>query len=160
MKAAASASRRFSANGEVTKNSATKRSVSAPVIKHPKTELEAAIQRYVDLFEFAPVPYVSFNRVGRIEEINLAAAQLLGGSRARLIGEPFALHVTKEDRASFLNHLRRCRFSDRRLETELHLKKRNGEIILAHLASSPMTCSMWEGAFLYQTAIVDLTERK
>jgi PAS domain S-box-containing protein len=143
----------------VRKNGA-KRSASAPVFKHPKTELEAAIQRYIDLFEFAPIAYVSFDRVGRIEEINLAAVQLLGGSRARLIGEPFALHVTKDDGLLFLNHLLHCRSSDRRVETELRLKKRNGEIILAHLASSPMTSSMRDGARLYQTAIVDLTERK
>ena len=110
-KGASHALRKFSANGAVRKNGATKRSASAPVFKIPKTELEAAIQRYVDLFEFAPIAYVSFDRVGRIEEINLAAAQLLGGSRARLIGEPFALHVTKKDGVLFLNHLRRCRSS-------------------------------------------------
>jgi PAS domain S-box-containing protein len=151
---------KFSANGAVRKNGATQRSANAPVFKYPKTELEAAIQRYVDLFEFAPIPYVSFDGVGRIEEINLAAVQLLGGSRARLIGEPLALHVTKKDGGLFLNHLLRCRSSDRRVETELHLKKRNGEIILAHLASSPMTSSMRNGELLYQTAILDLTERK
>ena len=137
-----------------------KRSASAPVFKIPKTELEAAIQRYVDFFEFAPIAYVSFDRVGRIEEINLAAVQLLGASRTRLIGEPFALHVAKNDGPLFMNHLLRCRSSDSRVETELHLKKRNGEIISAHLASSPMTSSMRDGALLYQTAILDLTERK
>jgi len=160
MKRASHRPRRFSANGAPRKNGATTRSASAPVFKHPKTELEAAVQRYVDLFEFAPIPYVSFDRVGRIEEINLAAAQLLGGSRARLIGKPFALDVPKKHRGLFLNHLLRCRSSDRRVETELHLKKRNGEIILVHLASSPMTSSMWNGALLYQTAIVDLTQQK
>src|SRR4029077_8052354 len=160
VKRASHAPRKFSANGGVKKNGATRQSRSAAVSKHPKTELEAAIQRYVDLFEFAPIPYVSFDRVGRIEEINLTAVQLLGGSRTRLIGEPFALHVTKNDELLFLNHLLRCRSSDSRVETELHLKKRKGEIIPAHLASSPMTSSMRDGALLYQTAIVDLTERK
>jgi PAS domain S-box-containing protein len=160
MKGASHPPRKFSANGAVRKNGAVKRLANVPVFKHPKTELEAAIQRYVDLFEFAPIPYVSFDRVGRIEEINLAAVQLLGGSRARLIGEPFALHVTKNDGLLFLNHLLRCRSSDRRVETELHLKKRNGDIIIAHLASSRMTSSMRDGTLLYQTAIVDLTERK
>jgi PAS domain S-box-containing protein len=160
MKAAPRVSRKFSTDVEVRKTGATKRSASAPIFRHPKTELEAAIQRYVDLFEFAPIAYVSFDRVGRIQEINLAAAQLLGGSRARLIGRPFALHVMKEDGGVFLNHLFRCRSSYSRVETELHLRKRNGEIILAHLASSPMTSSMKDGALLYQTAIVDLTERK
>jgi len=160
MKRASHAPRRFSPNGTLRKNGATKRPASAPALKHPKTKLEAATQRYVDLFEFAPIGYISFDRVGRIEEINLAAAQLLGGSRARLIGEPFALHVTKDDGPLFLNHLLHCRSSDRRVETELHLKKRNGDIILTRLESSPMTFSMRDGARLYQTAIVDLTERK
>src|SRR6476661_5072177 len=160
MKGASHPPRKFSANGAVRKNGATKRSANVPVFRHPKTELEAAIQRYVDLFEFAPIAYVSFDRVGRIEEINLAAVQLLGASRTRLIGEPFALHVTKNEGLLFLNHLLRCRSSDRRVETELHLKKPNGEIIPAHLASSPMTSSMRDGALLYQTAILDLTEQK
>ena len=151
---------KFSSNGTARRNGATRHSASAPVFKHPGTALEAAIQRYVDLFDFAPIGYVSLNRVGHIEEINLAAAQLLGRSRDRLIGGPFALHVTKEDSALFLNHLLRCRSSESRVETELHLKKRHGEIILVHLASSPMTSTMREETLLYQTAIIDLTERK
>src|SRR6476646_8494635 len=159
-KRASHATRKFSANGAVRKNSATKRSASAPVFQIPKTELEAAIQRYVDVFEFAPIAYVSFDRVGRIEEINLAAVQLLDASRTRLLGKPFSFHVTKNDGPLFLNHLLRCRSSDRRVETELNLKKRNGDIIIAHIASSPMTSSLRDGALLYQTAILDLTERK
>ena len=149
-----------SANGAARRNSATRHPANGPVFKHPATALEAAIQRYVDLFDFAPIGYVSLNRVGHIEEINLAAAQLLGGSRDRLIGKPFALYVTKEDSVLFLNHLLRCRSSESRIETELHLKKRSGEIMLAHLASSPMTSSMRDGVLFYQTAIINLTERK
>jgi PAS domain S-box-containing protein len=160
MKRASHAPRKFSANGTVRKNGTTKRSAYTPVFRHPKTELEAATQRYVDLFELAPIGYVTFDRVGRIEEINLSAAQLLGGSRAVLIGAPFALHVTKDDGLLFLNHLLHCQSSDRRVETELHLKRRNGDIILTRLESSPMTSSMRDGARLYQTAIIDLTERK
>jgi PAS domain S-box-containing protein len=150
----------FLGNGAVKKNGAIRQSANAPVFKHPKTDLEAAIQRYVDLFDFAPIGYVSFDRVGYIEEINVAAARLVGGSRDRLIGRPFAHYIIKEDTALFLNHLLRCRSSESRVETELHLKRRNGEIILAHLASSPMTSSMRDGALLYQTAIIDFTERK
>jgi len=151
---------KFSGNSTVRKNGAIRQSASAPVFKHPKTELEAAIQRYVDLFDFAPVGYVSFDRVGRIEEINVAAARLLGDSRDRLIGKPFAPYVIEEDSALFLNHLLRCRSSESRVETELHLKKKGNGEISAHLASSPVTSSMRNGTLLYQTAIIDLTERK
>src|SRR6202790_1966567 len=135
-------------------------SPSTAVLRHTKPDLEQTIQRYVDLFDFAPIAYVSFDRVGRIEEINLAAVQLLGARSDRLIGTLFALQVIKADARLFLNHLLRCRSSEARVETELHIKKRNGEIILAHLTSSPTNSSMHEGALLYHTAIVDLTERK
>src|SRR5439155_19164286 len=77
MKARTRGLEKFSGNRTVGKNGAIRQSASAPVFKHPKSELEAAIQRYVDLFDFAPTGYVSFDRVGRIEEINVAAAQLL-----------------------------------------------------------------------------------
>ncbi len=153
-------SRTKSAKSKPARQAARGKAPKEQVFRHPKTELEAAVQRYVDLFDFAPIAYVSFNRVGRVEESNLVAAQLLVRSRDRLIGQPFALHVAKKDGALFLNHLLRCRSSESRVETELHLKKQNGEIILARLASSPMTSSMRYGALLYQTAIIDLTERK
>jgi len=132
----------------------------APPFQHPKTELEAAIQRYVDLFEFAPIGYISFDRLGRIEEINLAAAQLVQASRNRLIGSSFAVHITREDSGLFLDHLLRCRSSKTRVETELHLRNRNGEPIPVQLSSTPITSLRKDGALLYQSAIVDLTERK
>src|SRR5207253_7464612 len=39
-----------SANGAARRNSATRHPANGPVFKHPATALEAAIQRYVDLF--------------------------------------------------------------------------------------------------------------
>ncbi|HZS17639.1 MAG TPA: PAS domain S-box protein [Candidatus Udaeobacter sp.] len=149
--------RKLSTNGEVGK---AKRLPSKSIYRHPKTELEAAVQRYVDLFEFAPIGYVSFDRVGRIHEINLAAANLLDSAPGSLIGHPFALHVTKDDVGVFLNHLSRCRRSYGRVESELHLKNKNGEVALTRLTTSPITSSTSNGPLLYQTAIVDLTERQ
>src|SRR4029453_9084207 len=145
---------KISANGASRKNGATGHSANMPVFKHPGAALEAAIQRYVDLFDFAPIGYVSFDGVGHIEEINVAAARILGDSRDRLVGRPFAHYIIKEDSALFLNHLLRCRSSERRVETELHLKKRDGEIILVHLASSPMTSSRGDGTLLYPKALI------
>src|SRR5438105_1988009 len=103
----------------------------------PKSDLEQAIQRYVDLFDFAPIGYVSFDRVGRIEEINLAATQLLGKSRARLMGSPFALCVAKQDAQLFLEHLLHCRASDTRVDTELHLNGPDGKRLHVQLSSTP-----------------------
>src|SRR5256886_4741295 len=130
------------------------------VFRQPKTELEQAIQRYIDLFDFAPIGYVTFNRVGRIEEINFAAVRLLRRSRRQLIGTTFAICVAKEDTQLFLDHLRACRSSDGPITTELHLKQRDGENIPVQLSSTATFALMKDGARLYQTAIFDLTERK
>ena len=37
-----------------------------PEIRNPKTELEAATQRFVDLYDFAPHAYVTLDRNGLI----------------------------------------------------------------------------------------------
>jgi PAS domain S-box-containing protein len=126
----------------------------------PKRELDHAAQRYADLYDLAPTGFVSFDRSGRIEEINLTAAQLFGMPRERLIGMPFMVFVSREDTALFLRHLLRCRCSDTRVETELRLKNVKRKIIHAYLSSTPVVASVHNGALLYQTAILDLTERK
>src|SRR5437773_4993998 len=126
--------------------------------RHPKSELEAAIQRFVDLYDFAPIAYVSFDRAGRIEEANFAATELLGEPRDLLIGRPFAFYVADLD--SFLQHLLYCRTSQQQVETELALKPRRSERIPAQLLSTAITSTTRNGALLYQTAIIDLSERK
>jgi PAS domain S-box-containing protein len=125
-----------------------------------KAELDHAIQRYVDLFDFAPIGYVTFDRVGRIEEINLEAIRLVDRTRKQLIGITFAVCVAKEDTQLFLRHLLECRSSDGPVVTELHLQRRNGEKIPVQLSSTATFGLMKDGARLYQTAIFDLTQRK
>src|SRR6266446_9320377 len=115
----------------VSKNGAPLRSRRAQALRNPKTELEAAIQRFVDLYDFAPIAYVSFDRAGRIEEANLAATELLGQTRDLLIGRPFAFYVADLD--LFLRHLLYCRTSEQQVKTEMLLKPRKGEQIPALL---------------------------
>lgn len=128
--------------------------------RDPANELEAAIQRYVDLYEFAPIAYVSMDRFGRLEESNLGARALLGRDRKQLAGCPFILRVFKADSELFLRHLLHCRSSKTRVETELRLKNNNGNPIPVLLSSIRSMSSMKNGALLYQTAIIDLRERR
>jgi PAS domain S-box-containing protein len=151
--------KRAGRNGvERDSNGRRERASSARVLRQPKSELESAIQRYVDLYDFAPIAYVSFDRAGRIEEANLAATELVSERRDLLIGRPFAFYVADLD--SFLKHLLYCRTSQQEVKTELLLKSRKGEQIPAVLLSTPITSTTKNGAMLYQTAIIDLRERK
>src|ERR1041385_3574457 len=163
-KKATAAARRRAFNGGVDganrRETAAEKWMRRPVFRQPKTELEQVIQRYIDLFDFAPIGYVTFDRVGRIEEINLAAIQLLGRSRKQLIGTTFAVCVAKEDMQLFLNHLRKCRASDSPVVTELQLIHKDDVKIHVLLSSTVTLALMKDGARLYQTAMFDLTERK
>ncbi len=148
------------ADGTNGKKVAPAKSMRRPVFRQPKTELEQAIQRYIDLFDFAPIGYVTFDRVGRIEEINFAAIRLLRRSRRQLIGTTFAICVAKEHTQLFLNHLRECRSSESPVVTELNLTRADDGKIPVLLSSTATRSLMKDGARLYQTAIFDLTERK
>src|SRR5436309_6704764 len=120
-------------SAKLNSNGQRDRGSSIHGLRHPKSELESAIQRYVDLYDFAPIAYISFDRAGRIEEANLAATELLGEPRDRLIGRPLAFYVGDLD--SFMRHLLYCRASQQQVATELELKPRKGERIPALLPS-------------------------
>ncbi len=66
-------------------------------LRNARTSLEDALDRYVDLYEFAPVAYITVNREGLISEINLTGAALFGVDRAKLINNRFSKFVYPQD---------------------------------------------------------------
>jgi len=67
-------------------------------LRRAQIALEESRDRYVDLYEFAPVGYLTLTRDGRIAKINLAGAALLGEDRAKLLQKRLDLFVAPEDR--------------------------------------------------------------
>jgi PAS domain S-box-containing protein len=59
--------------------------------------LEETCDRYLEIYEFAPVGYVSLNQDGLITEINLTGANLFGVDRIKLIHGRFARFVAPAD---------------------------------------------------------------
>ena len=59
--------------------------------------LEKSHGRYLDLYDFSPLGYLSLTRQGLIAEINLTAAALLGADRNTLLNRPFAAFVSGHD---------------------------------------------------------------
>lgn len=67
-------------------------------LRQARDELETALERYTDLYDFAPVGYFTLDREGIIRDANLAGALLLGMERSRLIGRRFEFFATEESR--------------------------------------------------------------
>lgn len=68
-----------------------------------KQELEAAVEKYVELYDFAPSGYLTVTRSGQIIRLNFSAANLLGNDRKKLINRKLENFV-RSDSKSYLNH--------------------------------------------------------
>jgi PAS domain-containing protein len=66
-----------------------------------RAEVEASLERYTDLYDFAPVGYFTLAPDGSIRGLNLPGARLLGLERARLVGRSFRAYVSCADRSIF-----------------------------------------------------------
>lgn len=54
-------------------------------LRRARVEIEADLQKYYELYDFAPVGYCTVDPSGTVQESNLAAALLLGVDRSRLL---------------------------------------------------------------------------
>jgi PAS domain S-box-containing protein len=122
-------------------------------------ELEVSREKYFDLYDLAPVGYLTLNEPGRILEANLTAARLLGVARTDLVRQPLTRFILREDLGIFNQH-RQQLFATRAPQScELRLTRPGGapfwvrgEAILAqdHGTGEPVC----------RVTLSDLTERK
>jgi PAS domain S-box-containing protein len=118
--------------------------------------LEWTANRYAELYDSAPVGYVTFDAEGVVEEINLTGARLLGREVPHLVGSVFFPHV--EDRELWATHVTRCRGSrGHDVVTELALRTASGRALPVELRTRPILA---EGRMLFRTTITDLSERR
>jgi two-component system CheB/CheR fusion protein len=75
-------------------------------LRSARLEIEAGLQRYTELFDFAPVGYVVLDAGETIREANLEFARMVGVPRAMLQGWAFASFVDPSQRASLREFLR------------------------------------------------------
>ena len=72
-----------------------------------KEELEKSLKRYTDLYDFAPLGYLTLEPDSRIIELNLTAATILDSTRSRLSGKRLNSFIVHEDRLTFAALLER-----------------------------------------------------
>jgi PAS domain S-box-containing protein len=128
-------------------------------LKKTVQQLEAYRDRYVDLYELAPIGYLTLDEEGYVQEINIAGSQLLGADRDELIGYPFENHVGTQDRAAFLKRFRKCCREHQVLNCDVGIVRKDGKSITAHLRGVPIESPGAEASFC-KIAMADISERK
>jgi PAS domain S-box-containing protein len=127
-------------------------------LRRSQIQLEESRMRYADLYDFAPVGYLTFNREGLIVGANLTAAKQLGKERARILETPFFLNVFGKDRDAFHLHLAKVFKTGERQTCEVRLASGIGEEFYARLDSIFIEDASGKG--LARTSITDITDRK
>jgi len=90
-------------------------------LRETQLALEESRDRYVDLYEFAPVGYLTLSREAKIVEINLTGATLLGEERKKLLERRFSSFVLPRDQDRWHRHFAHALQHDGRQTCELKL---------------------------------------
>jgi PAS domain S-box-containing protein len=102
-------------------------------LQHARLEIEAGLRRYTELFDFAPVGYVTLDRAGRLSDINLTSANLLGLERERLVGRQLGFFVSENSQSVFKDFLAQVFSSDEKKACEIELIQFDGSRFFANI---------------------------
>ena len=128
-------------------------------LRRSQLELEAARNRYSDLYDFAPVGYFTVEENGMILEANLTGADLLGVERGFLIGKPFSRFIARDSQDTFYKHRKQMLESETRQTCELRLVKKEGNALHVQVECVPVQNA--EGrADVFRMTITDISERE
>ncbi|MEA3642287.1 MAG: diguanylate cyclase [Lamprobacter sp.] len=75
-------------------------------LRQAQAELEDSHHRYAELYDFAPVGYLTLDHNGLIRSLNLTAAKLLGRERSSLLDHPLSSFLVNGNSALLFAHLR------------------------------------------------------
>ncbi|MGB4062371.1 MAG: PAS domain S-box protein [Azonexus sp.] len=116
------------------------------------------LDRYVVLFDFAPVGYLTLTDSGLIAEANLTVASMLGVERDQLLNCPFDQYIVPSDRQRWQSHRSSALGKDENESLDLLFWRADHEAVVGHL-----DCRRQQGADGCLTlfiSIADITDWK
>lgn len=119
------------------------------------SDLETALAKYTNLYEFAPVGYITVSRRGTIQEANLVAIRYFGVERSVLRNKRFGQYVTSESLQIFNSFLEQLAIGNGKKSCELALVGINNEPNWVQIEG---TC--FEGRDISRLTLTDINERK
>ena len=127
-------------------------------LRAARAELDASRARYFDLYDLAPVAYVTVGEQGLILEANFASATLLGVARDALIQQPLARFILPDDLDVYDLHRKPLFETGAPQICEMRMVKADGTAFWAHLAAHAVKDAA--GAPACRIVMTDVTARK
>jgi PAS domain S-box-containing protein len=116
---------------------------------------KGAVEKYTDLYDFAPSGYFTLSREGAIVELNLLASLMLGEDRSRLKNATFGFFVSDDNKAIFSQFLQKIFDTHSRENCEVTLCSNGNSTMHVYLTGNKAA----KGDHCLLT-MVDITERK
>jgi two-component system cell cycle sensor histidine kinase/response regulator CckA len=126
-------------------------------LRKAQLELQESRDRYYELYDLAPVGYLTLDPTGKVLEANLTATMLLGVDRDQLLGNRLSRFMTSADGDIFHHYRKRVFSSPRRQACDLKIDSSDGRSFPAHLEA--ISVSDPEGHRTHcRCVLVDVTE--
>ena len=127
-------------------------------LRQAQAALEESRDRYIDLYDFAPVGYLTLTETGLISEINLSGAKLLGEDRGKLLKYRFARFVAVCDEDKWRVFFSHALHHGGKQECEVTLKLAGGTLLDVRLDC--LRAAPGGAAPMLRVTLTDITERK
>ena len=127
-------------------------------LRRLQLELEKSRDRYIDLYEFAPIGYLTLTEKGLIDEINLMGSALLGSEYSKLIRRRFASFVACEDRDRWQRHFKYNKQQRNKQTIELRLCRADDTLFYVNLDC--LAVEMSNAPPMLRIAFSDITQIK
>ena len=127
-------------------------------LRNSQIELEKSRDRYVDLYDFSPIGYLTLDKDGRIAQINLTGAAMLAVVREKLLNTHFARFVAEKERDQWHRFFLAMLKNDHSHQMEFELQRIDDSIFFARLDCLPLNAGNGEHAV--RIALTDITDKK
>ncbi len=130
-------------------------------LRQAQADLEESHHRYAELYDFAPVGYLTLDPNGIIRSLNLTAAKLLGRERAGLVDRPLSGFLVNGNSLRLFAHLRAvfAAAHETSITTEIQLRSTAARP-LRDLRFDSRAHQGSDGDFCCLTTLTDITEMR
>jgi PAS domain S-box-containing protein len=104
-------------------------------LREAQMELIQSRDRYSELYDFAPVGYITLDTDGRILEANLTAVTMLGNERDKLLGANLSKFIANHSQDDFYLHRQSVHSAASKQVCELDMHKADGTPLTIRLES-------------------------